>query len=81
MKNEIKIKVGDMFDAFVKASTHSKGIFGNELAGKRCYFSPEKATLVTRARVESKDNTYGKFYFSYERVDAHHPSSEVVAVV
>ena len=80
MKNEIKIKVGDMFDAFVKASTHSKGIFGNELAGKRCYFSPEKATLVTRARVESKDNTYGKFYFSFEGVCAS-PSSEVVAVV
>ena len=81
MKNEIKIKVGDMFDAYVKESKHSKSIFGNELAGIRCYFSPEKATLVTRARVESKDNTYGKLYFSFEGVCASPSSEEVGAVV
>ena len=63
-----KIKVGDIFEARLKKGYFSKTLGGREVAGRLACFSPEEATKILTARIETKDNWYPRNIYKFEKI-------------
>lgn len=68
IKFKMKIKVGDMFNAYVKHSSESKTLLGEEGAGRLAFACPEIALKVSDIEIETQNYVYVSRRFTFVKV-------------
>ena len=61
------IKVGGMFNAYVKKGEFSKTLGGEEGTGNLAHFCPERAISVNELHIESETSIYKRAMFTFDK--------------